>query len=117
MPRVISIERKTKGGIVICDAKKYLSHPGFPMAVILDKPTKGGGAAHFFADREAFVQLGITGLTDEMWLPQIVCKLYFETPSVVLGLSLTGSTGQMGGECRVLAFGEPAKLVGRASKN
>ncbi len=117
VPRVISIERKTKGGIVICDAKKYLSHPGFPMAVILDKPTKGGGAAHFFADREAFVQLGITGLTDEMWLPQIVCKLYFETPSVVLGLSLTGSTGQMGGECRVLAFGEPAKLVGRASKN
>jgi hypothetical protein len=116
VPRVISIERKVDGGIVIRDAKEYLTHPGFPMAVILGKPAKGGGAAHFFADRAAFEAAGQTALTDEMWLPQIVYRLYSETPSVVLGLPRTGSTGQMGVECRALAFGAPAKLVERASK-
>ncbi len=117
VPRVISIERKTDGGIVIRDAKEFLSHPGFPMAVIIGKPAKGGGSAHFFADRDAFELAGKTALTDDMWMPQIVYRLYSETPSVVLGLPRTGTTGQMGIECRALAFGAPAKLVERVSKH
>ena len=116
MPRVISIERKSDGGIVIRDAKEYLAHPGFPMAVIVGKPAKGGGAAHFFADQAAFEQAGKTALTEDIWMPQIVYRLYAETPSVVLGIPRNGSEGQMGVECRALAFGAPAKLVERVAK-
>ncbi len=116
MPRVISIERKSDGGIVIRDAKEYLAHPGFPMAVIVGKPAKGGGAAHFFADQDAFEQAGKTALTEEVWMPQIVYRLYAETPSVVLGIPRSGNEGQMGVECRALAFGAPAKLVERKPK-
>jgi len=117
MPRVISIERKADGGIVIRDAKEYLAHPGFPLAVIVGKPAKGGGAAHFFASKDAFSVAGQAGLTDEMWMPQIVYRLYEETPSVVLGMPRSGNTGQMGVECRALAFGTPAKLVERQAKD
>lgn len=117
MPRVIAIERKADGGIVIRDAKEFLSHPGFPLAVVVGKPAKGGGAAHFFAERAAFEEAGKMGLTDDMWLPQIVYRLYSETPSVVLGLPRTAASGQMGIECRALAFGAPAKLVERVAKH
>jgi hypothetical protein len=117
LPRVIVIERKADGGIAIRDAKEYLDHPGFPLAVIVGKPAKGGGAAHFFPERAAYEKAGQTALTDEMWLPQIVYRLYSETPSVVLGLPRTGSAGKMGVECRALAFGAPAKLVERKSKH
>lgn len=116
VPRVISIERKADGGIVIREAKEYLDHPGFPRAVIVGKPAKGGGAAHFFADRAAFEEAGRTALSDEMWMPQIVYRLYAETPSVVLGMPRSGAAGQMGIECRALAFGTPAKLIERAAK-
>ncbi|MBL8631171.1 MAG: hypothetical protein JNM81_16175 [Rhodospirillaceae bacterium] len=114
MPRVISVERKTDGGIVIRDAKEYLSHPGFPLAVIVGKPAKGGGSAHFFTSQDEFAKAGQAGLTDDMWMPQIVYRLYEETPSVVLGMPRSSGTGsQMGVECRALAFGMPAKLTER----
>ncbi len=114
MPRVIVVERKADGGIVIRDGKEYLSHPGFPLAVIVGKPAKGGGSAHFFETKEAFATAGQAGLTDDMWMPQIVYRLYEETPSVVLGMPRSSGTGtQMGVECRALAFGAPAKLVER----
>lgn len=116
MPRVISVERKADGGIVIRDAKEYLSHPGFPLAVIVGKPAKGGGVAHFFSDQDAFAAAGQQALSDDMWMPQIVYRLYSETPSVVLGMPRSGTTGQMGVECRALAFGAPAKLVERNAK-
>lgn len=116
MPRVISVERKADGGIVIRDAKEYLNHPGFPLAVIVGKPAKGGGAAHFFETKEAFAAAGEKALSDDMWMPQIVYRLYSETPSVVLGMPRTGAAGQMGVECRALAFGTPAKLVERKAK-
>jgi hypothetical protein len=112
-PRVISVERKADGGIVIRDAKEYLAHPGFPYAVIVGKPAKGGGAAHFFADKAAFEQMGQTALSDDAWLPQIVYRLYAQTPSVVMGLPKSGAGGKMAVECLALAFGAPAKLVER----
>jgi hypothetical protein len=114
-PRVIVVERKTDGGIVIRDGKEFLSHPGYPLAVIVGKPAKGGGAAHFFDSKDAFAKAGEAGLTDDMWMPQIVYRLYSETPSVVLGMPRSGTEG-MGVECRALAFGAPAKLVEREAK-
>jgi len=55
MPRVILITRKSGdgGGIVIRDAQEYLEHPGYPLALIVGKASVGGGAAQFFASREA----------------------------------------------------------------
>ena len=115
MPRVVIITRKggEGGGIVIRDAHEYLEHPGYPLALIVGKPSAGGGAAHFFASRAAYEKVGSSPPSQEMWLPQIVYRLYAETPSVVMGIPRPGKKGDMGVECVALAFGERAKLVER----
>lgn len=115
MPRVIIITRKggESGGIVIRDAHEYLEHPGYPLALIVGKVSVGGGAAHFFASRAAYEKVGSSPPSQEMWLPQIVYRLYAETPSVVMGIPKQGKKGDMGVECVALAFGERAKLVER----
>lgn len=115
MPRVVHIARKAEdGGIVIRDAQEYLDHPGYPLAVIVGKPQHGGGEAQFFENRAAFEKLGQTKPSQEVWLPQIVYRLYAETPSVVMGMPKQEKSGDMGVECRALAFGRSAKLVERA---
>jgi len=115
MPRVIVIERKKGegGGIVIRDAQEYLEHPGYPLALIVGKPQAGGGEARFFASREAFEKMGSSPPSQEIWLPQIVYRLYAETPSVVMGIPKPGKKGEMGVECMALGFGEQANLVER----
>lgn len=114
MPRVISISRKAgDGGIMIRPGHEYLEHPGFPLAVIVGKPAAGGGQAHFFATRADFERVGETAPTQDVWLPQIVHRLYAETPSVVMGMPKQGKDGDMAVECRALAFGRKAKLVER----
>ncbi len=115
MPRVILITRKSGdgGGIVIRDAQEYLEHPGYPLAVIVGKASVGGGAAQFFASREAYEKVGSSVPTQDIWLPQIVYRLYAETPSVVMGIPKPGKNGEMGVECMALGFGERGNLVER----
>ena len=117
MPQVILIARKPDdGGIVLRDAHEYLEHPGYPRAVIVGKPSTGGGPAHFFANRQMFEKVGQSPPTQERWLPQIVYRLYAETPSVVMGMPKQEKNGDMGVECRALAFGRAhqAKVGGTA---
>lgn len=115
MPRVIVIERKSGegAGIVIRDAQEYLDHPGYPLALIVGKPQNGGGNAHFFNSRAAYEKVGESKPSQEVWLPQIVYRLYAQTPSVVMGIPKPGKKGEMGVETMALSFGEPAKLIER----
>jgi hypothetical protein len=114
MPRVVNIARNASdGGIAIKSGKEYLEHPGFPLAVIVGKPSAGGGPAHFFANRESYEKTGQSKPSQEQWLPQIVFRLYARTPSVVMGMPKEGKDGDMAVECRALAFGRDAGLVER----
>ena len=115
MPRVVRIARNPgDGGIAIRPGTEYLEHPGYPLAIIVGKPSAGGGPAHFFADRESYEKTGQSAPNQEKWLPQIVFRLYRQTPSVVMGMPKQGKDGDMAVECRALAFGRDAKLVERA---
>ena len=51
MPRVVLIARKSGEGIAIRNAEEYLSHPGYPLALIVGHPRAGGGPAHFFSSQ------------------------------------------------------------------
>ena len=114
MPRVVTIARNPgDGGIAIRPGTEYLEHPGYPLAVIVGKPSAGGGPAHFFGDRESYEKTGQSVPDQEKWLPQIVFRLYRQTPSVVMGMPKQGKDGDMAVECRALAFGRDAKLVER----
>lgn len=114
MPQVVSIARNAgDGGIAIRSAVEYLEHPGYPLAVIVGKPSAGGGPAHFFPDRESYEKAGQSEPSQERWLPQIVFRLYEQTPSVVMGMPKQGKDGDMAVECRSLAFGREAKLLER----
>jgi hypothetical protein len=111
VPRVIVIERRDNDdGIVIRAAPEYLDHPGYPRAVIVGKHTYGGGAAHFFDSADAFAKAGQTPPNQDVWLPQIVFRLYEETPSVVLGMPKPGKGEEMAVECAALSFGTRARL-------
>ena len=115
MPRVIVISRKASdGGITIRPGAEYLEHPGYPLAIVIGKPSGGGGQAHFFAKRQDYERVGQSAPTQDVWLPQIVYRLYAETPSVVMGMPKSDKDGEMAVECRALAFGRKAKLVERA---
>ncbi|MHB1206658.1 MAG: hypothetical protein ACYCZX_13900, partial [Rhodospirillaceae bacterium] len=70
-------------------------------------------AAQFFPSRAAFEKAGLAKPNQNVWLPQIVYRLYAETPSVVMGLPKQEKNGEMGVECMALAFGRTAKLVER----
>jgi len=114
MPRVIAISRKPgDGGIAIRPGTEYLDHPGFPLAIVIGKPSGGGGQAHFFARREDYERVGQSAPTQDVWLPQIIYRLYAETPSVVMGMPKQGKDGDMAVACCALAFGAKAKLVER----
>ena len=115
MPRVVLIARKPGEGIAIRDAEEYLRHPGYPLALIVGHPRAGGGPAHFFSSRAHFEQVGQTQPSQEIWLPQIVYRLYAETPSVVMGMPKQDKQGDMAVECRALGFGRRAKLVERSA--
>ncbi len=116
MPQVVTIARSASdGGIAIRPGREYLEHPGFPLAVIVGKPSAGGGPAHFFDDKDSFEKTGLIEPTQDMWLPQIVFRLYSQTPSVVMGMPKQGKDGDMAVECRSLAFGQDAKLFERAA--
>jgi hypothetical protein len=111
VPRVMVIERRHgDDGIVIRAAPEYLEHPGFPRAVIVGKHTYGGGPAHFFDTAEDYAKAGASKPSQDTWLPQIIFRLYAETPSVVMGMPKPGKGGDLGVECAALSFGGSARL-------
>lgn len=111
VPRVLTIERRHgDDGIVIRDAPEYLEHPGYPLAVVVGKPGYGGGPAHFFDTADAYAKAGASKPSQEVWLPQIVFRLYAETPSVVMGMPKPGKGEGLAVECVALSFGRRARL-------
>jgi hypothetical protein len=111
VPRVLAIERRHEDdGIIIRDAPEYLEHPGYPLAVVVGKPNYGGGPAHFFDSAAEYAKVGARPPSQETWLPQIVFRLYAETPSVVMGMPKPGKGNSLAVECVALSFGRRARL-------
>jgi hypothetical protein len=111
VPRVMVIERRHgDDGIVIREAPEYLEHPGYPLAVVVGKPNYGGGPAHFFDSAATYEKTGATPPSQETWLPQIVYRLYAETPSVVMGMPKPSKDNSLAVECVALSFGRRAQL-------
>ena len=111
VPRVMVIERRHgDDGIVIRAAPEYLEHSGFPRAVIVGKHNYGGGPAHFFDSDSEYAKVGQSKPSQETWLPQIIFRLYDETPSVVMGMPKPGKGNDLGVECVALSFGSRARL-------
>ena len=75
---------------------------------------KARSPLNFFSSRGHYEKVGQTAPNQETWLPQIVYRLYAETPSVVMGMPKQDKKGDMAVECRALAFGRKAKLVERS---
>ncbi len=116
-PRVVVIENaEDDAGIVIRAGDEYMDHPGWPKALIVGHPAIGGGPATFFSSKEDFELLADRPMSDELWLPQIVNRLYEVTPSVVMGMPKSDKGGKMQVQCRAVAFGTKAALKERAPK-
>ena len=115
-PRVVVVENaEDDSGIVIRSADEFLSHPGWPRALIIGHPAIGGGPATFFSSDESFQLTAKSPMSDDLWLPQIVARLYEVTPSVVMGMPKSDKEGKMQVQCRALAFGTKASLKERVN--
>ncbi len=113
-PRIVVVENaEDDSGIVIRAGDEYLDHPGWPRALIVGHPAIGGGPATFFSSKDDFEITANRSMSDDVWLPQIVNRLYEVTPSVVMGMPKTAKGGQMQVQCRALAFGTKAELKER----
>lgn len=116
IPRIVVIENaEDDSGIVIRPGEEYLNHPGWPMALIVGHPATGGGPATFYESRDSFEADAGQAMSDKVWLPQIVDRLYEVTPSVVMGMPKSGKDGKMQVQCRSLAFGVKAELKERSA--
>jgi len=56
-------------------------------------------------------------MSEDVWLPQIVDRLYEVTRSVVMGMPKAGKDGKMQVQCRALSFGAKAELKERAKED
>lgn len=82
-------------GIVIRAGDEFLEHPGWPRALILGHPAIGGGPATFFRSQDGFQVTAKRPMSDDLWLPQIVDRLYEVTPLVVMGMPKSDKEGKM----------------------
>ena len=114
VPRVLLIERRDNK-LTARPAIEFLRHPGYPQVIVVDGAPHGG-EAHFFTSAEHYRQVGESPPDQRCWLPQIVYRLYSQTPSVMLGHPMRGSqTGDNKVAFRGLTFGLAAPLVERPS--
>lgn len=112
VPRVVVIERRD-GKLAVRPGIEFMRHPGHPLAVVVDGDAHGG-EARFFTSAEDFAQVGAGEASARCWLPQIVYRLYVQTPSVVAGRPVVDrATGKTSVEFRGLSFGLKAPLVER----
>ncbi|MTJ83070.1 MAG: hypothetical protein F8N37_18960 [Telmatospirillum sp.] len=112
MPRVVVVERRD-GHLKIRPGAEFLTHPGFPLAVVVDADAHGG-EARFFSNPGQYRTIGESEPTARCWLPQIVYRLYARTPSVIAGRpDVDRSTGKHNVTCRGLSFGRQAALEER----
>jgi len=115
IPRVVMVENaENDAGIVIRAADEYLDHPGWPRALVVGHPAVGGGPATFFNSGDEFKATANQSMSDQVWLPQIVDRLYEMTPSMVMGMPKSDKDGKMQVQCRAIAFGTKATLKERA---
>jgi hypothetical protein len=113
VPRVLLIERRdnklaTRPGI------EFMRHPGHPLAIVVDGAPHGG-EAHFFTSAEHYKAVAESAPSQYCWLPQIVYRLYSQTPSVMLGHPMRGTVPEDNKVAfRGMNFGLAAPLVERA---
>jgi hypothetical protein len=112
IPRVLLIERRDNKSSVR-PGIEFMRHPGHPLAVVVDGAYHGGDA-HFFSSAEDYRRVGESSPDQNCWLPQIVYRLYSQTPSVMLGHPMRdAAAGSNSVACRGMNFGLPAPLVER----
>jgi hypothetical protein len=112
VPKVVVIERRDNK-LQIRAGDEYLTHPGFPLAVVVHVGPHGG-TAHFYSDGDAYRRAAEREPDTRVWLPQIVYRLYERTPSVVSGKPIRDlPSGKTNVEFSAFTFGRAAPLVER----
>lgn len=90
---------------------EFLEQAGYPRAVVVGRPDEGGGIAHFFESEAAYAAAGETPASDDMWLPQILYRLYARTASVMMGAPFrTEENGKTSVSCFAVGPGADAAL-------
>jgi len=113
VPRVVVVERR-ENRLSARPAIEFMKHPGHPLVTVIDG-AQHGGEAHFFTSAEHYAKVAQSAPSQSCWLPQIVYRLYLQTPSVMLGHPMRGtSPADNKVAFRGLSFGLPAPLVERS---
>ncbi|MDV7340292.1 hypothetical protein RYZ26_11855 [Terasakiella sp. A23] len=85
VPQCIVIEQ-AGDDITLREGFEFLDHPGYPLSVILGHKGDGGGLCTFFDTEEEFRQQATRPPSKDVWLPQLIYRLYKRTPSIMTGV-------------------------------
>lgn len=114
MPLCVVIEQ-AGDEIIIREGFEFLEHPGYPLGVVIGSKADGGGICTFFDTPDEFKLLATKAPTRDVWLPQLIYRLYVKTPSIMTGVPMAPSEkGQgVGVECHAYTLNRKGQLIER----
>ncbi|WP_028878468.1 hypothetical protein [Terasakiella pusilla] len=114
VPQCVVIEQ-VGDDVTLREGFEFLEHPGYPLAIILGAKAEGGGLCTFFDSPEEFKRLASKPPTRQVWLPQLIYRLYKRTPSIMTGLPtpLEHEHQGVGVECHAFTLNRKGQLIER----
>lgn len=114
VPQCVVIEQ-VGDDVTLREGFEFLEHPGYPLAIILGAKAEGGGLCTFFDTPEEFKRLASKPPTPQVWLPQLIYRLYRRTPSIMTGLPTppTNENQGVGVECHAFTLNRKGQLIER----
>lgn len=117
IPQCIVIEQ-AGDEIVIREGFEFLEHPGYPLSIIIGSKHDGGGVSTFFDSEDEFRLVASKPPSDQVWLPQLIYRLYVRTPSIMTGVPMPGEAeNAVGVECHAYNLNRQGQLIERRRKS
>ena len=113
-PQCIVIEQ-AGDEITMRDGFEFMDHPGYPLCIVIGSKLDGGGLCTFFDTPEEFFQVATKPPSQNVWLPQLIYRLYVKTPSIMTGFPTPPSEeGKgVGVECHAYTLNREGQLIER----
>jgi len=113
-PQCVVIEQ-VGDDISIREGFEFMDHPGYPLAIVIGSKQDGGGVATFFDSIDEFKLLGAKPPSQDVWLPQLIYRLYSRTPSIITGIPTppTEEGKGVGVECHAYNLNRKGQLIER----
>lgn len=115
-PQCVVIE-EVGDNLTLREGFEFLDHPGYPVVIVIGSKADGGGPATFFDSFDEFKQIASKPPRENIWLPQLIYRLYVKTPSIMTGIPTAGEGDKkVGVQCHAYNLNRQGKLIERKAR-